>query len=409
MTQAATGSTAQVLKTGARRTVTREEVDGASRIVKRYHAPGLLDRARDRYRARREHDALARLRERGLPVPRAVEVRRRAGRWELVLEDLRDTVALEDALEGRAPWPAPPLRVAAHLGRLLAALVEGDVRHSDLHAGNLLVDADGGVHLIDLARVRVGVPVAPRALLAGCAAGLRERDPAGFRARALASFRAASGLTVDPDDLEHAARLRRRQVVEKRLARYWRESGALRDAEQGGVRGLLARDVDEARLPELDDDEPPEGFVSARAASLERLGERWERAARAAMHRLPSERPIALINAPRPRAVLAAPPLAPVAEATPEALGATLGSIHDRGLWLDGDADALALAPDGRVWIDGGGLREHDDLAQVEWARAWFARAEVPLTPGAVHAFLEAGRGTADERRRLAAAWGGDG
>lgn len=409
MTQAATGSTGQVLKTGARRTVSRQEVDGASRIVKRYHAPGLLDRARDRYRARREHAALARLRERGLPVPRALEVRRRAGRWELVLEDLRDTVSLEDALEGRAAWPAPPLRVAAHLGRLLAALVEADVRHGDLHAGNVLVGADGGVHLIDLARVRVGVPVAARPLLAGCAAGLRERDPEGFRARALASFRAASGLDVDPEDLEHAARLRRREVVRKRLARYWRESGALREIQQDGLRALLARDVDEDRLVELAGGEPPEGLVAASAASLGLLSERWERAARAAMHRLPSERPVALIRAPQPRAVLAAPPLAPIAGATPEALGATLGAIHDRGLLLDGDVDALALAPDGCVWIDGGTLREQDDLDQLGPARGWFERTGVELTPGAVRAFLDAGRGGAGERRRLEAAWSGNG
>ncbi len=51
----------RVLKTGARRTVTREVIDGAPCIVKRFHAPGLLERLGDRYRARQEYAALARL------------------------------------------------------------------------------------------------------------------------------------------------------------------------------------------------------------------------------------------------------------------------------------------------------------------------------------------------------------
>ncbi|MDA1265505.1 MAG: phosphotransferase, partial [Planctomycetota bacterium] len=188
-----------ILKTGARRTVTREWEGGRSQIVKRYHARGVWNRVGDRLRAAREFAALEQLAARGLPVPAPIEVRRRNGQWELILEDLSDAVSLDDLLEGREPWPVPATQVAPHLGRLLAALVGGGVRHGDLHAGNVLVQPDGRVALIDLARVRLGATVEPEGLLVGCAAGLRERDPRGFRARVLAAFRAAGGdRSLDP-------------------------------------------------------------------------------------------------------------------------------------------------------------------------------------------------------------------
>ena len=406
MTQATPGSIEQILKTGARRTVTREVVDGTSRIVKRFHAPGLFDRTRDRRRALREHDALARLWAQGLPVPRPVALRRREGRWELVLEDLGAAVSLDDALEGRVPWPAPPLRIAASLGKLLADLVAGDVRHGDLHAGNVLVDEQARVYLIDLAYVRIGVQVAATPLLVGCAAGLRERDPAGFRARALAAFRRASGLALDADTLEHQARERRKKVVSRRVARYWRESGALRLVEAGGVRGLLAHDLAEERLAELDRDDPPQGYVAVRATSLQHLARRWERAARCCMHRLPCERPVALIHAPRPRAVLEAPTLEPAtARATSTALARTLGSIHDRGLRLEGQARDLGLAPDGSVWIGGGDLEPHPAIDDLGWVRAWFERLELRPDEAALAAFLGANRGTRRDGERIAKAW----
>ena len=326
------------------------------------------------------------------------------------MEDLSNMVTLEDALEGRATWPAPPLTIAKGLGRLLAALVEAGVHHPDLHAGNVLVDQGAGVHMIDLAGVRVGARVAPQDLLSRCAAGLRERDPRGFRARALASFRRASGLTLDPEDLEARARRRRRAVVERRLARYWRESGALRSRVHSGGRVLLAREVDEARLPALAGDSPPPGFMTQKAGSIGPLTVRWERAARAQMHRLPCERPVALFwGPPSPRVVLSSPTFSPAPGASPAALGRTLGAIHDRGLRLVGEAADLAVAPDGEVWIRGGQLVHHEHLDNILWARDWFDRLGVAASPPAVAAFLAEARGTAPERSRLASAWRRDG
>lgn len=410
------GGARSILKTGARRTVTREVVDGVPRIVKRFHSPGWLDRFQDRFRARRELIALQRLAERGLPVPRPVGVHRREGRWELVLEELTGAVPLEDLLEGRAPWPRPPMSVAASLGRLLAALVRTDVKHGDLHAGNVLIDPRGRAHLIDLAHVRMGKPVDARALLVGCTAGLRERDPEGFRARALVAFRrdarSAWG-NLTPEVIEAGARERRRKQVLRRVARYWRESGALRQVEVAGVRGLLARELPDQDLPALDSQAPPRGYVAVQARSLDHLAERWERAARCQMHRLLAERPVALIHAPHPRAVMAAPILRPLDPDTlprPAALGRALGALHDRGLALDArDRASLALAPDGEVWIAGGELVESQGLAGPAGARAWLTRLGMEPETEFVTAFLGVQRGTARELSDLGLAWGARG
>jgi Phosphotransferase enzyme family len=325
-------------------------------------------------------------------------------------------VPLEDLLEQRTPWPQPPLSVAVSLGRLLAALVRTDVRHDDLHAGNVMIDPEGRAHLIDLAHVRVGRAVDAASLLIGCSAGLRERDPDGFRARALAAFRRNARSAwgdLTPEVIEAGARVRRREVVLRRVARYWRESGALREIQIDGVRGLLARDVPARDLPALDSDAPPPGHVAVRAKAQASLAERWERAARCSMHRLLAERPVALIHAPSPRAVLAAPALRPIKgdlKPSPAALGRALGALHDRGLALKAPGNsALALADDGRVWIAGGKLVPSQGLAGPDDARAWLTRLKLDPCRELVQAFLGAQRGTARELSDLARAWNGRG
>lgn len=39
--------------------------------------------------------------------------------------------------------------VAAELGRMIAKLHDGDLIHGDLTTSNVMIDLDGGVHLID--------------------------------------------------------------------------------------------------------------------------------------------------------------------------------------------------------------------------------------------------------------------
>jgi len=400
----------RILKESSKRTVRVETVDGLSRVVKRFHAPGLR-RLGDHRRALRERAGLERLAALGLPVPRVVDLSRRGGSWELVLDAIEGAVSLDLLLDGRAPWPIAPGRVGARLGRLLAALVEAGVDHRDLHAGNVLFDSQGRAVLVDAAHLRFGAFPDPRRILVVTAAGVRERDPAGFRARALIAFRAACSRSPGPEateELEQAARRRRRSVVARRVRRYWRESGALRIVERGPLRGLLRRDLPSELLDDLGRDPPPTGYVALDGSSLEGLRARWERAARCTMHRLASERPVALIHAPRPRAVFQVlGPLRSLADPgchpDPAELGRALGALHDRALRLRGGAESLAVAPDGAVLIAGGGLGAHDDLADLSPVRSLLDELEIAAPGTFARAFAGALRGTRGEAARILA------
>ncbi|MDA0947975.1 MAG: hypothetical protein O2799_05620, partial [Planctomycetota bacterium] len=86
-----------VLKAGPKRTVLRT---ASGTIVKRFHAPGALDRWKDPLRAWREARMLSRLARRGVRVPRAIAWRRGAdGHWELELEEVPAAVDLAALLE----------------------------------------------------------------------------------------------------------------------------------------------------------------------------------------------------------------------------------------------------------------------------------------------------------------------
>ena len=87
------------LKRGTERTVLRS---GQGTVVKRFHAPGLLDACKDPLRALREARMLRRLRARGVAAPAPVGVRRRSGCWELELEEVEGAVNL-GALLARRP------------------------------------------------------------------------------------------------------------------------------------------------------------------------------------------------------------------------------------------------------------------------------------------------------------------
>lgn len=415
----------RILKQGTKRTVTLEEVGGVRRVVKRFHAPGRLDRWKDRHRARREARTLGALAERGLPVPRAVEVRHRDGRWELVQEEVEGARNLADLLDGRVPWPVPAGRVAVRLGRLLAALIEAGLRHPDLHAGNVLIDASGAPHLIDVARARLGGSVEVDRLLVNLAAGVRERTTGGFRARVFLALRAACPRLLPNvreriERLEHTARLARRSAILGRLARWRRTSGALAPFERDGQVGLLAR----GRAEELLDlgrdghgtplpDAPGRCLVVIR--SPDQFGPRWELAARLAMHDLPGERPLALIRKPEPLALFDAPlgsrPLREALEsadasATPRLLahaGRVLGSLSDRGLAAH-PAGAASLAVDeaGHVHLCPKVLTGSDDPGPEP---VFQLARELGLCENdrelVASAFVQAHRGSAAERRRL--------
>ena len=117
-------------------------------VIKRFHHPH-LGAWRDRSRARAEHRALALLHAAGLRVPAPLGVERTPAGWTVRMEHVEGAVSLGSLLHGDEPPPGGWPRLMARLGRLLAGLHGAGVEHTDLHAGNVLVDPLGRAWLID--------------------------------------------------------------------------------------------------------------------------------------------------------------------------------------------------------------------------------------------------------------------
>jgi len=133
-------------------------------VLKHYYRGGWAARlSNDRYlwtgearvRSFREWRMLARLHDQGLPVPRPVAAayRRRAGTYtsDLISARIRGARTLsERLLEDPAiemPWPI--------IGRTLKRFHLAGACHPDLNAHNILLDEDGGVHLLDFDKGRI--------------------------------------------------------------------------------------------------------------------------------------------------------------------------------------------------------------------------------------------------------------
>ncbi|MEF8982620.1 3-deoxy-D-manno-octulosonic acid kinase [Thiohalorhabdus sp.] len=137
---------------------TRTLADGREVVVRHYRRGGWMARlCRDRYlplplartRPWREWHLLARLFRLGLAVPRPVAARVvPAGptyRGDLATERLPGARTLGEALTGAA-LPAPTWR---RIGATLRRFHDAGADHADLNAHNILLDAEGGVYLVD--------------------------------------------------------------------------------------------------------------------------------------------------------------------------------------------------------------------------------------------------------------------
>lgn len=135
-------------------------------VLRHYRRGGVVARlVSDRYlylgerRVRSFHEfrLLARLRELGLPVPAPLAAACwRAGPWyraALLVERIPGTASLAQRLA--AGVDAPDWE---GVGRLLARFHRAGVRHADLNAHNILVDAHGRHYLIDFDRGRLRRP-----------------------------------------------------------------------------------------------------------------------------------------------------------------------------------------------------------------------------------------------------------
>lgn len=145
-----------------------------------------------RVRSFAEYRLLRRLREAGLPVPEplAAFCQRHGLTYRTALLTRRIAQAsslLQLADAGHAPWAA--------VGGTLARLHRAGARHSDLNAHNILLDADGGIHVIDWDKGRLLAGPGPwcAQVLERLARSLRKdcRLPADELTRGLAALRAA--------------------------------------------------------------------------------------------------------------------------------------------------------------------------------------------------------------------------
>jgi 3-deoxy-D-manno-octulosonic acid kinase len=133
-------------------------------VLRHYRRGGLMARlAQDRYfwagearvRSFAEYRLLARLVQRGLPVPQPVAARyQRSGmsyRCDLIMQRIADAQPLSAMLAvaalSEASWRA--------IGTTLARLHQEGVDHADLNAHNILLDSRGLISVIDFDRGRV--------------------------------------------------------------------------------------------------------------------------------------------------------------------------------------------------------------------------------------------------------------
>jgi len=374
-----------ILKSRPKRTVYRELESAPGQeahVVKRFHAPGLLQGLKDGVRAHREARALRHWRALGLPAPAPVQVRRHAGHWELVLEAVNDALPLPDFL--LTPHHDRPLlgRVAKKVGRLLADLDRSGAHHGDPHPGNLLIDSLGEPWLID---------PTPQPLLSRRAAPgksrwvrfcgqMRESSTPLFRAQVAKAYLEAHGPNPPPtseegrQQLELQARDWRSKEARARTLRWLRTSGATQ--MEGHSIHNLSKIQGQARS---------QAFPSSKVAQ-----QTWLTYALIHEHGIPALHPSILHLAPSPIVESIVPnglrTCDPSLDMT--GLGRLLGRLHDRGLKVLnlGSAD-LYTDITGEVLLDPAtielDLRRPAPLIEIDLPR-WVP----PLTPPFIDAFL---------------------
>ncbi len=340
----------ELLKQSLSRSVRLERRGERSVVVKRFEHSRALGRAFDRGRARREFEVLRHLANNGLDVPRPLQIVRKGRAFEVELEWIEGARSLSELSTNHAHFKAS---LARSLGRLLAGLHSCGVDHPDLHAGNVLITAQGRAIAIDFDKARlvpaIGDGEVFRDLVSLCA-GMRELTGPGWRRVAFDAWwqalepRLRSSLT-NPDvfAIESFARDRRLRVVEGRARRWTRAGSAVLEIE--GRRGFARVGSDPTlRLRAFRAEPAAEGHVAVEGSRRHVLAH-WRAMARLEEHGIPAPRCQILISARRSRAWFAVE-TSPAA-ATQGQRGAFLGRLLDRGLWCErleaGDLGSLGL------------------------------------------------------------------
>lgn len=372
-----------ILKSRPKRTVYRalEPLAGMDApIIKRFHAPGVLQGWRDRLRARREAKGLRRWRALGLPAPAPITIRRSAGHWELVLEAIPGARPLPQFLTEERLFPSK-LKVTAHrVGKLLADLDRSGAHHGDPHPGNLLIDDQNMPWLIDPTPSPLfSDRAAPgRDRWVRFCAQVRELSSPLFRAQVVAAYREANGPSPAPSSeadrgrMELEAREWRCKEARVRTQRWLRTSGATQ-VEGNTIHHLSIPDGSCRRHT----------FNSHAQAQAT-----WLTYARLHEHGVPSLHAKAFHSSPDHAVESVVPEGAQANRSTPSAaqLGHLLGCLHDRGLHvIDFSMGALYTDACGNLLLDPAGIRFEDRPATS------FLAPEIPdKTPRSDARFIEA-------------------
>lgn len=148
---------------GGRVAVVVQELAGVGPVVVKRYARGGLIRYVNRYtylnlsvfRCQAEFEILLFLRRSGVSVPEPVAF---ASRGSLFYHAWLVTRAIDNTMTLAELAKASPDRAKAAMekvGQQVALLVDHRVHHIDLHPGNVLVDRDNRVHLIDFDKARI--------------------------------------------------------------------------------------------------------------------------------------------------------------------------------------------------------------------------------------------------------------
>lgn len=257
-------SGASILKRNPKRTVSRVDAPIGPLVIKVHAIRGHAARFAARLlgtRARREIEIARAIAAAGVATPEPIAWIEdpRAGYAASAVRAIEGAVALGPFLEARyrprdgrgaekRPW------VARAVG-LLAALHRAGFDHRDFHGGNLLVDPNGTMFVIDLHRVARGVPSTRRRLraLADLSHTLRFALDPSDEAFVLAEYARAAGRPDLAGDASLASlrvtiERRERERVRSRSKRCLVESSAFARVEVGGCRGFRRRERDEQEI-----------------------------------------------------------------------------------------------------------------------------------------------------------------
>jgi tRNA A-37 threonylcarbamoyl transferase component Bud32 len=349
----------RLLKRGAHRSVWRTLEDGRPAAVKCWDAGGPWRSLRARVSARREYALLGRLHSIGLPVPEPLALRARAGRPELVSAWIEGQDLRQRLLQGADPG------LAARLGRGLARMHQVGLRHADLHAGNVLVDASGEPWMVDAGGARLGRALARaerQAALVMVCADLREHTSRSWRGRAWRAYLEVLGERESAGEartIEALAQERRRAVIARAQRRWLRDSSSC--TRLGGSQGpvLASRDLELAGREVLE----LRPRSSAHARSL------WLAAVRLCDHGLPCAAPLLWFQGGKPRLYFYLPRFARAA-VLEEVLAELERQLVDRGLELLRSSDLRAWRDErGQPWISGA-----EELRELGGRAPWRSR-----------------------------------